>query len=241
MEKRTSVSLTPPLRTRCSLRYLSINPQIFSNYFILPSKVFDTLVQEGSWNYHKLNISQSEGERKCRQKRETCGSPNSNQIIVDGLRLKKMRGSDVSKDKEKNEDICQYFTSLWKIDTGSHTIPSHQYSLQSGGQSNGQIVEVKVDGSWGSLCDDNFTKVEANLVCKHAGFHLGAKEVRIDGWPICLHVVKVIKRAGFPPGRDRRDRTSPIGSLQCSGWEKCLGECTLDQRKRCWPVGVICR
>ena len=91
---------------------ISINPKVFSNYFILPSKVFDTLVQEGSWNYHKLNISQSEGERKCRQKRETCGSPNSNQIIVDGLRLKKMRGSDVSKDKEKNEDICQYFTSL---------------------------------------------------------------------------------------------------------------------------------
>ena len=112
MEKRTSVSLTPSLRTRCSLRYLSINPKVFSNYFILPSKVFDTLVQEGSWNYHKLNISQSEGERKCRQKRETCGSPNSNRIIVDGLRLKKMRGSDVSKDKEKNEDICQYFTSL---------------------------------------------------------------------------------------------------------------------------------
>ena len=44
----------------------------------------------------------------------------------------------------------------------------------------GQIVEVNVDGSWGSLCDDNFGMDEANLVCKHAGYNLGAKEVNID-------------------------------------------------------------
>ena len=54
------------------------------------SKVFDTVVQKGSWNYHKLNISQSEGERKCRVKRETCGSFNKdNEKIIDGLRLRK--------------------------------------------------------------------------------------------------------------------------------------------------------
>ena len=50
----------------------------------------DTLVQKGSWNYHQLNISQSEGERKCRVKRETCGSFNkNNEKIIDGLRLRK--------------------------------------------------------------------------------------------------------------------------------------------------------
>ena len=45
---------------------------------------------------------------------------------------------------------------------------------------NGKIVEVNVDGSWGSLCDDTFAMEEANLVCKHAGYHLGAKEVNIE-------------------------------------------------------------
>ena len=47
----------------------------------------------------------------------------------------------------------------------------------AGQTSNGQIVEVNLDGSWGSLCDETFTLVEANLVCKQMGYHLGAKEV----------------------------------------------------------------
>ena len=46
--------------------------------------------------------------------------------------------------------------------------------------SNGQIVEVNVDGSWAGLCDDTFAMAEANLVCKHMGYHLGAKEVNIE-------------------------------------------------------------
>ena len=53
-----------------------------------------------------------------------------------------------------------------------------------------------MDGSWGSLCDDNFTMVEANLVCKHAGFHLGAKEVRIDRWLICFTCCQGDKGSG---------------------------------------------
>ena len=46
--------------------------------------------------------------------------------------------------------------------------------------SNGQTVEVNVDGSWAGLCDDTFGMAEANLVCKHMGYHLGAKEVNIE-------------------------------------------------------------
>ena len=57
----------------------------------------DTLVQKGSWNYHQLNISQSEGERKCKGKREPCVNPN-NEKIIDGLRLRnRRRRSKVSK------------------------------------------------------------------------------------------------------------------------------------------------
>ena len=104
MEKRTSVFSAPSLRTRCSVIYLNINSNICSLYFTktkskLSSKVFDTLVQKGSWNYHKMNVSQSEGERKCRHRRDRpCG-------WLDGLRLKnKRRGSKVSREEETNED-----------------------------------------------------------------------------------------------------------------------------------------
>jgi len=156
---------------------------------IFENQVFDTLVQKGSWNYHKLNVSQSEGERTCRGRRATCGSCCGS---IDGLRLRnRKRGGKGG----------------------------------AGRTSNGQIVEVNVDGSWGSLCDDSFTMVEANLVCKQMGYHLGAKEV--------------VRGAG----RDRRDGTIPIASLKCGGWEKCLGECNLDQKTRCGSnqaVAVVC-
>merc|ERR1719411_499611 len=55
------------------------------------------------------------------------------------------------------------------------------------------------------------------------GHHLGAKEV--------------VKGAG-------RERTAPIGSLKCAGWEKWIGECGLDLKARCSPeqaVAVVCR
>ena len=115
--------------------------------------------------------------------------------------------------------------------------------------SNGQIVEVNVDGSWGGLCDDTFTMAEANLVCKQMG-HPGAKEVNVD--MICLRgmtfqlfkldmfvlpVVKVVKGAG-------RETTIPIASLKCAGDETCLGKCLLDHKTRCRPdraVAVVCR
>lgn len=123
-------------------------------------KVFDTLVQKGSWNYHKLNVSQSEGERTCRGRRATCGSCCGS---IDGLRLRnKRRGG--------------------KVRIGVRLQSLIELSFNQGGAgrtSSGQIVEVNVDGSWGSLCDDSFTMVEANLVCKQMGYHLGAKEVRI--------------------------------------------------------------
>ena len=107
-----------------------------------------------------------------------------------------------------------------------------------------------MDGSWGSLCDDTFGMAEANLVCKQMGFHLGAKEVNIDLKLLedmkfgqlklnifVFHVVKVVKGAG-------RDRTTPIWNLKCAGWEKCLGQCSLDQKTRCRPdqaVAIVCR
>lgn len=39
------------------------------------------------------------------------------------------------------------------------------------------LVEVKLDGKWGGICDDGFSFKEANVVCKQLGFELGAEQV----------------------------------------------------------------
>ena len=40
------------------------------------------------------------------------------------------------------------------------------------------VVEVKVNGSWGGICDDGFSFSEAHVVCRQMGFELGAEQVR---------------------------------------------------------------
>ena len=39
------------------------------------------------------------------------------------------------------------------------------------------LVEVKLDGKWGGVCDDGFSFNEANAVCRQLGFELGAEQV----------------------------------------------------------------
>ena len=40
------------------------------------------------------------------------------------------------------------------------------------------LVEVKIGGRWGGICDDGFSFNEANVVCRQLGFELGAEQVR---------------------------------------------------------------
>ena len=40
------------------------------------------------------------------------------------------------------------------------------------------VVEVKINGSWGGICDDGFSFNEAHVVCRQLGFELGAEQVK---------------------------------------------------------------
>ena len=70
----------------------------------------------------------------------------------------------------------------------------------------GNIVEVKIDGEWGGICDDGFNINEANIVCKQLGFHLGAQEA--------------VKRAN-----EKGTGKVILHDMFCSGEENSIAEC----------------
>ena len=90
-------------------------------------------------------------------------------------------------------------------------------------------MEIKsYNYDWGGICDDGFNFEEANVVCREAGFSLGAKEVFIGS------------HFGKGSGHILLDE------LDCKGDENSILECKFDPwnitdcNDREW-VGVSCR
>ena len=72
----------------------------------------------------------------------------------------------------------------------------------------GNIVEVKLDGEWGGICDDGFNIKEGNVVCHQLGYQLGAKRV-----------IKKANNAG--------DGNILLGQVSCEGSDKSLSDCDI--------------
>ncbi|XP_023331139.1 neurotrypsin [Eurytemora carolleeae] len=91
---------------------------------------------------------------------------------------------------------------------------------------NMDLVEVRMFGEWGAVCDDGFTPREGEIVCKQLGYNLG--------------VEKIIPRGGV-----EGDTTILLQGLQCSGNESSISECMYEKKQPdCSPdqaVGLVCR
>ena len=57
-----------------------------------------------------------------------------------------------------------------------------QVQLQSGTTSNQGRVELFLNGTWGTICDDYWGIEEANVICRMLGYSEGAWSTHCCGW-----------------------------------------------------------
>ena len=72
------------------------------------------------------------------------------------------------------------------------------------------VVEVFVDGMWYAICDSNFGKDEADVVCRQMGYHRGAR--------------KRYNTAAYEFGAGPYNRIA-FGNLNCNGREVNIDMC----------------
>ena len=111
---------------------------------------YDALVERKAWNYYRLNETFDNG---CNRVKRPAGSPFEGQFFfID----------------------CQGFKShlLRNI-----LLPFHLLAIRLMNGREANVVEVKVNGSWGGVCDDGFSYNEAHVVCRQLGYDLGAEQV----------------------------------------------------------------
>jgi len=88
----------------------------------------------------------------------------------------------------------------------SHTA-IYPVRLSSGTASSGR-VEVLFNGRWGTVCDDNFDKLDGQVVCRQ--LNQGA-------------ISRIANPLEFPVGTD--DQPIWLDELQCTGYERWLTSC----------------
>ncbi|PFX27283.1 Low-density lipoprotein receptor-related protein 6 [Stylophora pistillata] len=114
------------------------------------------------------------------------------------------------------------------LDPGPH--PELQVKLRSGPSSNQGRVELYLNNTWGTICDDNWGIEEANVICRMLGFSEGAWSTHCCGWYDRFSVPDQIW----------------LDNVHCVGDETSIAEC----RHGGWgshnclhseDVGVVCK
>ncbi|XP_042647304.1 scavenger receptor cysteine-rich domain-containing group B protein [Tyto alba] len=91
-------------------------------------------------------------------------------------------------------------------DEEKHHVPPSEIRLANGPSRCQGRVEILYNGSWGTVCDDDWDIVDANVVCRQLG---------------CGHAVALPAAMTFGQG------SGPIflDNVDCKGWEAALSEC----------------
>jgi len=102
--------------------------------------------------------------------------------------------------------------------------------LRDGMTSNQGRVELYLNGTWGTICDDYWGIEEANVICRMLNYSEGAWSTQCCGWYF----------RGFAP------RKIWLDDVHCVGDEHSIGECSHGgwgnhNCGRSNNVGVVCK
>ena len=99
--------------------------------------------------------------------------------------------------------------------------------LMDGGAKTEGRVEVYMEGSWGTVCNDGFDDVDASVICRQLGY-LGG----------------VARSASSTFGIGKLNMPVWLRDLDCTGTEDNIMQCPRGQEVRCFhseDVAVICQ
>lgn len=115
---------------------------------------------------------------------------------------------------------------IWLLVAGTQGVKDGDMRLVDGKGANEGRVEIFYSGQWGTVCDDQWDLLDANVVCHALGFE---------------NATQALGRAAFGPG------SGPIllDEMECMGTEPSLANCKslgwlLSNCRHEEDAGVIC-
>ena len=162
----------------------------------------------------KIGLTEEECARACAQsKRCSCDSFSYN---AEKRRcLLGNRFSNVPFDSLLERKAWNYYSFNGSLNNNcrlprpAHTQIEGLKLINGGDDSTVDIVHVKINGTWGGICDDGFGFNEANVICRQLGYYMGAKNVT--------------RGQGTNP-----DDLISLHDMTCKGDEKHISECDFE-------------
>ena len=163
----------------------------------------------------KIGVSEQECAKLCAQSKHcTC---NSFAYNIERKRcLLGNRYSNVPFDSLLERKAWNYYSFNGSLDNGCNRVKrpasSEIEGLRLVSGPNADIVNIKINGTWGGLCDDSFSTNEADVICRQLGYDLGAEEV-ING-----------------QGTNPNDSIT-LHDMHCQGTELHISQCSFEDHE----------